>query len=543
MKKIQAAEQSAAGRAEYRSLPRNQLIRKLMVLKIMAPDRLADLRGRLDDDERPVVEGLIPPSPKTSKEIADSSHLTARAVGQSIGRLLRKIENWENGYGLVEKKPKEPRTKKAKEPKSRDEPSAKTESSASAPAIRCSPLQEKLRALQTAGQLGKIEPLFNDTERAIVVAFTASEPPVPFTEIARSAGWPAGRVQSSARNLAKKIENWETAGKFSLTLQSSPNLKNGRAVRRVQKLIQARLDSGQTLDEIKQIAGLNTTECQVLDIYLLPPERISLQQAAERVGRKKGTVVRKVQFIEDKLQGKHPLARHAERYEKMSDSDLIAAIRATGATRLGQLDNYLLKLEARKRGILTVLFPDPRIKILQDAFRAAVARRKPEEIWAELTELERLVLLRRVLVEVPPARGDLAQLHAHDVSNVTMAEKTLLKKLKRKPLPESILKKLKKLTGELGPESIAALEPRMTSREILVLRRRIQAEHPENRKRLAGSISLSHERIRHHELALYHKLVHYQQTGRFELPEHLRDAYFAQKTGRENRPRRRRHRA
>ena len=121
---------------------------------------------------------------------------------------------------------------------------------------------------------------------------------------------------------------------------------------------------------------------------------------------------------------------------------------------------------------------------------------------------------------MPPMRRiDIGKLHGVNGQAIRRAEKALLKKLNGEELGP--LDKLKRLTIEMGENTIASLRSQMDEREIAILERRVKSPEPEDFTSMGETFSISRERMRQVQSMLYLKLRRYKETGRFELPENF----------------------
>ena len=388
-------------------------------------------------------------------------------------------------------------------------------------------LDLKILELTAKGKLKEIEHLLSESER-ILVRNVLLKRPKTYAQIARIRDREVNTIYSASYRLLDRLKRWESGQEFKRTRgREKGKPLEGRLVKRIKKIIAERIAKGETLEEIKKNAKLNEIQCKLLDIYVLPEQRITLKEAARLTGRKKAGVMSALRQMENNLLGKN-IDYRVERYLKLTDDELTEKIRSTGAktrTELSQSDARL-KMAAKQRGLLNGIIISKHQKDLRAALNNALKERKLDDVLASLTDLEKAII-NNLLAKKPLSREELAKLHNTRVSQLQHAEKRLTKKLKGEEITLNDLEKLRKSVKELGDETIVRLRAQMTDREIAILERRVNREKPDSSKDVGQSFLISRERIRHAQIALYHKLENYKAAGNFELPEHLKDAFFA----------------
>jgi DNA-directed RNA polymerase sigma subunit (sigma70/sigma32) len=247
------------------------------------PDRMKKLIEELDEEKFTELKLLLSEQEllimkrralalkrTTLEEIAGSLGITREGVRQIEKRLLKKIERWRSGRRIRKKGKLVGRIIQL--------------------------IQDRLDKGETLEQI-KNNVGLNEVERKVLDIYVLSDEKLTQKEV----GEKIGKTQLQVPNIIKMIEKKLLGLKRQKGPWKKRGPKEGQSVKRIKELIQERLSSGETLDQIKKSLGLNNMEGKILDVYVLPADRITVEEAAQRLDVSIFTITNAVRKIKNKL--------------------------------------------------------------------------------------------------------------------------------------------------------------------------------------------------------------------------------------------------
>lgn len=285
----------------------------------------------------------------------------------------------------------------------------------------------------------------------------------------------------------------------------------GRLVREIKTIVERMLSEGKNLKEIVDEAGLSKVERRAFYVYVWRENRITQDEAAKRLGKKKVTLTHAVKRIANKLLGIDAYYHLIKEYASLSNQELEERIRKLGAKSKVEIDrkNSGLYKVARERGVLDKLFPPPWVKKLRDALDTALQERKLEGIMSDSTDLERDLINEVVLCEVPPSIRAFAKKQGLKPDKVSRRMKRLADKLNGVPITfddsdNSTL--LRKSIEGLDEDRLAELKSVLDEKELAILERRVLSERQESLHKIGKSCSVTRQRMSQIEARMLDKI-------------------------------------
>ncbi|MDO8553198.1 MAG: hypothetical protein Q7S22_00185 [Candidatus Micrarchaeota archaeon] len=277
---------------------------------------------------------------------------------------------------------------------------------------------------------------------------------------------------------------------------------------KIREIIDARIERGETLEEIKTTAKLNETEIKIVDTYIMQDEPMKLSEVAERIRRKYVTVNLCLVRIENKLLGRDPLYHLKRKYYNMSKEQLRSAVRETGAKNRNELGNCntILCRVALERGVLDSVLPS-RLPDRQAELRESIAKTsdiKRKKILEILEPLE-CEVLHAVKANDEEKIKSTKEKHGIGDSEFKRIVQKLIKIINDNHRI-SQTRKLRATIRKLGIKKISEIGRELTNDELLVLDKLGLTDKPERMVIVAGILGKTREGARQVESRLLKKL-------------------------------------
>ncbi|MDO8553197.1 MAG: hypothetical protein Q7S22_00180 [Candidatus Micrarchaeota archaeon] len=332
--------------------------------------------------------------------------------------------------------------------------------------------------------------------------------------------------ENSIYQLLKKLKRWETTGEIRKGLG---RIVKGKCIARVREIVNGRLSQGETLEEIEAKAKLNSTERKVLEQYILPEERKGISKVAEETGIKRVTISLTVRKIENKLLGRKSSYHLELKYRKMSDDELLKAIKNIEAISLSELHvkNQALKVVARERGIINSIYPNKgkMQKKIENVIFARIADGVLEEYLLLMTNPEKEVteaIRDGTYKSKTKSIRDKYELNkSYGVALIASSVNVILEESLGK---HEILRRIRAIVRKLGEEKMIAIADKINNREKILLKERVLTDKVKTLEEVSemedfsiGGHKVTRERVRQKEVELFGKLEFYLESGFWNL--------------------------